>query len=666
MVRYIFLMLLMVALNTTYAQNNTTVQWANQVLEFSTELSKEQFGAKQILHKPNVLPRIMESPNAWAPKNPKKKDFIKVGFEKPIKIKQIAIAESYNASAIEKIYIYDIFNKEYLLSEHNPGRIEKRGRILNIFIDQTEFEVAAVKIICNGKAVEGFYGIDAVGISESHEPIKALVNIAPFLKEEIPQQKLSDQINSPVSEINPILSPDGSTIFFSRQNYFGNTGGVNDYEDIWYSEKDENGNWQEAKNIGGPLNNNYPNFISSMAGNGDILYLGNEYRKNGKMKAGISMSKKTPQGWSKPTPIKIKNNYNSSDNANFFVTNDQKIMLLSVERDDSFGDRDIYVSFLKKDGSYTEPLNLGPDVNTAEEESAPFLSKDGKSLYFSSEGYSGYGGLDIYVSHRLDDTWVNWSEPQNLGPQINTPNHDEFFIISENEDFAYYCSGPDDNMDIIEVKLPIFDSPANNLIVQGRIFDSQNNKPLSAKITFTRLSDGKEIGIIETDAENGTYTINLPKGEIYYYSVEAEGFQNIKATFDLNNISESTELGSDLYLSPVVYRDPQLINSIFFKKGIFELSSEAFPELDSVIGFMKENPNANLVISGYTDDVGPREFNKHLSLKRAEQVLNFLITKGIERERMKALGFGAENPIAQNETEEGRQMNRRVEFILEN
>src|SRR5690606_20907469 len=148
---------------------------------------------------------------------------------------------------------------------------------------------------------------------------------------------------------------------------------------------------------------------------------------NGKMQAGVSISTNTGGAWSKPKPLKIENDYNFNEKANYFLSNTRNVLIMSVEREDSYGDRDLYVSFMKPDSSWTEPLNLGDVINTAAVESAPFLAADGKTLYFSSDGFSGYGGSDIYASTRLDDTWTNWSDPENLGPEINSPMEDLFF-----------------------------------------------------------------------------------------------------------------------------------------------------------------------------------------------------------------------------------------------
>jgi hypothetical protein len=195
--------------------------------------------------------------------------------------------------------------------------------------------------------------------------------------------------------------------------------------------------------MGPKFNNKGPNFVNTIQsvtpdGRSAIMVLGNKYMPNGKMLAGVSISAHVNGEWSKPVPLNIINDYNYNKKANYFLTDNRQTLLMSVEREDSYGDRDLYVTFINRDSTWTEPLNLGDVVNTAGEESAPFLASDDKTLYFSSNGFSGYGGSDVYVSKRLDDTWKNWSEPENLGPEINSPLEDLFFNIPASSEFAYY------------------------------------------------------------------------------------------------------------------------------------------------------------------------------------------------------------------------------------
>ena len=186
--------------------------------------------------------------------------------------------------------------------------------------------------------------------------------------------------------------------------------------------------------------------------------------------------------WSKPVALNIINDYNYNKKANYFLTDNRQTLLMSVEREDSYGDRDLYVTFINRDSTWSEPLNLGDVVNTAGEESAPFLASDDKTLYFSSNGFSGYGGNDVYVTKRLDDTWKNWSEPENLGPEINSPLEDLFFNIPVSSEFAYYSRGvSENNMDIFRIKLPILRSPEPFVTVTRKDYRQGYRKATGSK-----------------------------------------------------------------------------------------------------------------------------------------------------------------------------------------
>ncbi len=494
------------------------VQWASKVIEFSSELTPVQYSAQQALGKPNVLPAGGQSPNAWSPEKPKRKEFIKLGFANAMSIRQIAIAESYNPSAIFRVLAYDSQGKEHVVNTLNPMVVPLKGRMLNLFMEMTPYKVVSIKIEFDGAAVPDYFGIDAVAISDSNYPIIADIPTMQMLASGIVIEALDKNVNSQYSELNPLLSPDGKTLYFSRKNHPENIGGTADKEDIWYSELDSAGHWQLAKNMGRKFNNEGPNFMNTIQavtpdGKSAIVLLGNRYLNNGKMQAGVSISSNVGGEWTRPVALNIKDDYNYNEKANFFLTNNRKTLILSVERDDTHGDRDLYVSFMVgRDSTWTAPLNLGEVVNTAGEESAPFLASDDKTLYFSSKGFSGYGGSDIYVTRRLDDTWTNWSEPENLGPEINSPLEDLFFNIPASSEYAYYSRGVSDtNTDIFRIKLPIVKTPEPWVTVKGKIVD-KDGKPLGAKIVYERLPDGKELGIAQSNPETGEYEIRLPAG----------------------------------------------------------------------------------------------------------------------------------------------------------
>lgn len=688
MKRILFL-LFSVGFTVSHAQ---VIQWASKVIDFSSELTPVQYAAKQALGKPDVLPAGGQSPNAWVPDKPKRKEFIKLGFANPTSIRQIAIAESHNPSAIYRVLAYDVSGKEYVINTLNPQAVPLKGRMLNLFMEPTPYKVAAVKIEFDGAALPDYFGIDAVAIAESGYPIIADIPTMQMLASGIVIEALDKNVNSEYAELNPLLSPDGKTLYFSRKNHPGNVGGVNDKEDIWYSELDSTGHWSLAKNMGDKFNNPDPNFINAIQsvtpdGRTAVMLLGNKYGANGKVLSGISLSSNVGGTWSSPVALKIKNDYNFNEKANYFLTNNRQTLILSVEREDSQGDRDLYVSIMQLDSVWTEPLNLGDVINTASEESAPFLAADNKTLYFSSKGFSGYGASDIYVSRRLDDSWTNWSEPENLGPEINSPLEDLFFNIPAASEYAYYSRGvTESNTDIFRIKLPITKQPEQWVTVKGKIVDATTGGAMGAKIVYERLTDGKELGVAQTNPQTGEYEIKLPAGAIYGIRAEAKDKISESQNLDLRNITAAKVIEhEDFKLDPVkaeaiakaetVQVDPIkvapveekitiVLNNVFFGFKMEELYPESFPELNRIVALMNEKPNMQIEIAGHTDNTGPANYNLALSERRAKSVVKYLVEKNIDSKRITVQFYGEGKPIDTNGTKEGRRKNRRVEFKI--
>lgn len=651
------------------------LQWASKVLEFSSELTPVQYSAQQILGKPNVMPAGGQNAGAWTPDRPKGKEFIKVGYDHPIQIQQIAIAESYNPSALYRILLYDERGAEHVARTLNPTPIPLRGRMLNVFIETTSYKVSAVRLEFDGAALPEYFSIDAVGITDSRYPVIADIAKPELLASGIVVEKLDPNVNSDYSEYNPMLSPDGKTLYFSRANHPDNAGGPTDKEDIWYSELGSDGKWSLARNMGPEFNNEQPNFINSVSsptpdGKTVLLLLGNKYLDNGKMLAGVSVSNNINGKWTKPKALNIENDYNYNEKANYFLTNNRKTLLMSVERDDSRGGRDLYVSFMKDDSVWTEPKNLGDVLNTAGEETAPFLASDDQTLYFSSNGFSGYGGSDIYVSKRLDDTYLNWSDPKNMGPDINSKGEDLYFNIPTTSDYAYYSRGEEKNTDIYRAKLPFYNSPNPYVIVKGKLIDAKTGKPIGAKVIYERLSDGKEMGVAQSDPATGEYQLTLPGGELYGVHAEAAGHVSENQSLDLRKFkTDGAETHKDLSIEPIEIAkvEPKTtisLNNIWFDFDQFTLRSESYPELNRLVELLNEQPSIKVEVSGHTDNVGSEAYNIELSKKRAGKVSQYLIQKGISNDRITTTSYGESRPTETNTTKEGRQKNRRVEFTI--
>ncbi|MCR9249235.1 MAG: OmpA family protein [bacterium] len=689
-----------------------TVYWANEVIDVSSEYSPLEYSAIQALHKPNVYPAGGDNPNAWRPKSEDAKSFIMVSFEKAVQAKQIAIAESENPGAITKVVAYDPDYNEYTLFELTPRSIPLQQRLLNLFFEDLAYPIEAIRIELDGSQVEGFNAIDAIGISNSNLPINVLIDIAQNVNQDLEVEKLSTNVNSNYIEHSPLLSPDGKRLYFSRQYHPGNQGGVNDNEDIWYSELDpETGEWLPAKNIGAPLNNEGPNFISSIVQQGEntVLLLGNRYEKKGRMVSGVSMATIDKDGnITPPVNIDIEDEYNYSANADFFLTFDTKYLVSAVERDDSFGDRDLYVSFQKRDGTWSAPKNLGQTVNTIAEEASPYLSVDTKTMYFSTSGFKGYGGKDIYVSKRLDDSWTNWSPPENLGKGINTTGDDVYFNIPTTGKHVYFTRGDvDEDTDIFSFRADDFyitepDQPLINdttsttttvvavvedpvdtvqtteepiaqidtvevveeviITVAGKVLNEKTKTPVAATVLVERLPDGVELGTVSSNPETGEYTFQLKPGARYGFLAQADGYLSRNENIDLNETNGSTNIGRDLFLTPIETGVVVELNNIFFDFDKSVLKTSSYPELERILKLLSDQKVGKVQISGHTDSTGPNEYNMKLSERRAKSVYDYFIQNGISKDRLIMKFFGEEQPAVPNSSSANKSKNRRVEF----
>lgn len=284
------------------------------------------------------------------------------------------------------------------------------------------------------------------------------INISKAINVSVIAKPLNDKVNSPFIESGPMLTKDGKRLYFSRSGHPDNTGGVND-QDIWFTEfEDSIHSWTEAINIGPPLNNTGPNFICGVGWKGDTVLLGNVYEKSGKMTAGLSLSVKTGDKWSFPVAVYLRKDYNFSPKVSYDLSSDRHSLIIAEEKVDSHGKLDLYVAFRDPSGKHaysgTESINLGPVINSFGDETTPFLAYDDKTLFFSSNGHYGFGKFDIFMSRRLDETWTNWSKPENLGPGINTPFDDSDFGFTPHSRYAYYSRGLSRvNDDIYEVEM---------------------------------------------------------------------------------------------------------------------------------------------------------------------------------------------------------------------
>ena len=648
------------------------VFWAFRVIKVSSEFDKVKHSASQVLGVPNVLPTGGDAKTAWCVKEKKGKEqpgdaFIIVGFEKPQIIQQVVVAESFNPGSIKEILIIAEDGTEESVYTATASAISDKTRMLSVRLaTPSQFYVSQVKVITTPEAVPGQNQIDAIGISDGVDTVKAEINIIPKLKYHSKPESLGSQINSVYDETAPMISPDGKRIYFDRKFHPDNVGTHKDEDDIWFSDLSKEGKWMAPENMGEPLNNKYNNFVQSITPDGNALLLGNIYKEStGEMYPGVSLTYRTRKGWAYPEKQNIDKFYNDSPYASYFLSNDGRFLIMSIQKKDSKGELDLYVSFRKADNEWEEPLHMGNVINTTANDYSPFLAADGQTLYFSSEGHSGYGKADIFKTDRLDDSWTNWSEPQNLGPVVNSSGADSKYNIPASGKYAYYSSTNNSvgKNDIFRIELPSLLKPKPVVLISGVVRDNKTNKPIDARIVVEDLETGKEVAIARTDPKTGEFKIILPAGKKYGFRAIGLGFFEINKNIDLTDIDEYTEIDDEIMaLSPIEVGQVVRLNNIFFNTGKATLKSASFLELDRTTEFLNNNPDMEIEIGGHTDDVGSETYNQKLSQARAQSVADYLIGKGIATARLKVVGYGELQPISFNNDEEGRQTNRRVEF----
>jgi outer membrane protein OmpA-like peptidoglycan-associated protein len=483
-------------------------------------------------------------------------------------------------------------------------------------------------------------------------------------------ESLSENINTIGHEYAPVVTADGKTIYFCGRSREGNIGG----EDIFVS-KFIDSTWQKPKllrSINSPYSHEAPLAISA-DGSRMLLYANTD----------IYYSDKIATGWSIPRPFPSINGRNSWEadamisadgNAIFFIS-DRKGNVGRLHRFGELfhgshsGNSDIYMAYRTESG-WSKPINLGKTINTPYSERSPFLHPDMKTLYFSSEGHAGLGRLDVFKSERLNDSsWTEWSEPVNLGKEINSYGDEYDYKISTDGKYAFLSSLKSNNYDIYKMKLPEEVRPEYVAIVSGFITNKKGD-PVQADIKWENLKTGEVIGYSKSDLDDGSYLIILPLGKNYGYFIEHKNYYPLSGNIDLTEQKEQIEIQKDFvllsYVEIVNEKIPIPLENVFFEFNKYELKPESYSELNRLVNFIEKNEGMKVEIGGHTDNVGTEEYNKKLSQQRAQAVVNYLTGKGIEKTSIIAVGYGEAKPVTTNDTEAGKAKNRRVEFrVLE-
>ena len=355
---------------------------------------------------------------------------------------------------------------------------------------------------------------------------------------------MSSSVNSIFVEAEPKISPDGETLYFGRKNNKKNIGGRKDDSDIWFSTLDSTGNWTKAQNIGLPVNDKGYNTIVGIRNDGNALVITREYDEQLKTELFITYFKNG--NWTEPYPIIFQDVDKQFDDSYYTISSDFDVILISMNTETEPIHQELFVSFLQDNEQWSKPQNVGTSLNTPKNEILPVLARDDKTMYFSSDGYQGYGDMDIFVTQRLDDTWMNWTKPRNLGEVINTIGFDGDFIVDAAGKYAYYSSDKEmlNDFDIYRIEIPQAAKPKPVVLLQANIHN-QTDKPMKdTKIDFFILPEKRLVASTELNANN-QFSISLKAGVKYYYEIITRGFRIKSDTIDLSQNDEYTERTDD-------------------------------------------------------------------------------------------------------------------------
>ncbi|HEY0677250.1 MAG TPA: OmpA family protein [Chitinophagaceae bacterium] len=490
-------------------------------------------------------------------------------------------------------------------------------------------------------------------------------------------ENLGFRVNTVLPELRPTVSADGRLLFFICENHPENTkyNSIPNSQDIWYSERDSSGKWQDAVHLGYPLNTMHYNAVYWISpDNNRILIRGAFYNGayNGK---GVSLCYKTKNGnWSEPNALNIKKyyQYDRGLQSGATMASDGQTLFLYMTPEEKGRNNDLFVCFLERDGSWSEPKSLGKKINLPDHnEMTPYLASDGVTLYFSSNRPGGLGDNDIWMTKRLDKTWQKWSEPVNLGSPINSENWDAFFTLDAGGEYAYLTSSSNTlgESDIVRVKLLEREKPDPVVLVHGNVYNQKTLEPLSASLVYETLPDGVQAGNGVSSEIDGSFKVVLPYDKNYSIRATADKFFAVSENLKLDSLVKAgyKEIHKDLYLVPIEIGQIVRLNNVFFDFDKYDLRPESFVELDRVVKLLNENPKIEIEMSAHTDSFGSDEYNFKLSDDRARSVREYILSQGITPSRIISQGYGETKPVVPNDNPENRQLNRRVEFkILKN
>ncbi len=488
----------------------------------------------------------------------------------------------------------------------------------------------------------------------------AIKNPVPFQPE-----NLGPEVNSEYSEYWPALSVDEQMLMFTVMLPLPNQTGEEPlklHEDFFYSNWNDDA-WEARKNAGVPLNTPDNEGAQSLTADGKMLWFTACNRRSGQGMCDLYYSFWEGDRWSNPKNAGSPINSRYSEKHPTISADGRKLYFTS-NRPGGLGSYDIWMSERAGDG-WSDPVNLGDSVNTTGLEQSPFIHPDQQSLYFSSTGWPGMGQGDLFLTRLKRES--AWSIPENLGYPINTHDDDIGLSLNARGDRAYFASnrGAGTDTDIYSFEMPVELRPVPVSYMTGRVHDSRNMRGIKAVLQLIDLETEEAVMEMESQAGEGDYLLSLPTDRDYALNVSADGYLFYSDHFTFTGLhTQAKPMRRDVPMEKIRVGSVVVLQNIFYATGSYQLEPASRVELNRVYDFLMLNPAVGVEISGHTDNTGTPELNLSLSEQRAKSVVKYLVNKGIETRRLKAAGYGETVAVADNQTEEGRAMNRRTELKI--
>jgi outer membrane protein OmpA-like peptidoglycan-associated protein len=509
------------------------------------------------------------------------------------------------------------------------------------------------------------------GIANCDFAIKAKAHPVPFNP-----QNMGGAINTDSCEYFPNVTADDGIFLFTRNHQFvdPNTGLLNmSQEDFYISFKNEDGTWSNARNMGPPINTPANEGAPSLSPDGRFLFFAacdEEYGYGGGRQGfgscDIFYTHKVNGQWSKPANVGAPLNSNAWESQPSFSSDGKTLYYISNRRG-GYGDSDIWMAVLGEDGKWSTPVNLGENINTSGKEEAVFIHPDNQTLYFASDGHVGMGGLDLFMCRR-DSVTGKWGNPVNLGYPINTSGDESGLIVNGKGNLAYFSSTRDGGKgcdDIYSFELPKNLQPVPVTYMKGKVFNKVTGKPIGANFDLIDVESGKTIVSSLSDPVTGEFLVCVPVNKNYALNVNSPGYIFFSERFEMKLAPDPNKpFRMDVPLQPIGAGVAVELKNVFFETGKYDLKPTSTAELDRTVAWLRANPAIKAEISGHTDNVGDKKMNQVLSENRAKAVYAYLVSHGIDAARLSYKGYGDTKPKVPNDSDEHRQMNRRVEMTV--